>query len=130
MFRDKVAKLVCLSYICSLNMSKILSHQTPLYIFFTTEAESGENHGVWDPMPELTITSLQSRLQYMYHLQPYARVDLNPMPESTLSPNQGLRIWSQEATCLLFKVRQLQHPTSLLVGSGSGDAQREVGISV
>jgi hypothetical protein len=28
--------------------------------------------------------------------QPYARVDLNPIPESTLSPSQGLRIWPQE----------------------------------
>ncbi len=26
----------------------------------------------------------------------YARVDLNPMPESTLSSIQGLRIWPQE----------------------------------
>jgi hypothetical protein len=25
---------------------------------------------------------------------PYARVDLNTMPELTLSPNQELRIWS------------------------------------
>jgi hypothetical protein len=25
--------------------------------FFSTEAESKEKHGVWDPMPELTITS-------------------------------------------------------------------------
>ncbi len=23
----------------------------------------------------------------------YAKVDLNPMPESTLSPSQGFRIW-------------------------------------
>ncbi len=45
------------------------------------EAESKEKHGVWDPMPELTITS------------PYvdSRVDTNtftmgnPMPESTLT---------------------------------------------
>jgi hypothetical protein len=28
----------------------------------------------------LTIYLLQSRLQYMYHRQPYASVDLNPMP--------------------------------------------------
>jgi hypothetical protein len=35
---------------------------------------------------------LQSRLR---HGQPYARVDLNHMPESTLSPSQGLRIWPQ-----------------------------------
>jgi hypothetical protein len=32
------------------------------------------------------------RLQHMYHREPYARVDLNPMPESTLSPSQGLGI--------------------------------------
>jgi hypothetical protein len=33
------------------------------------------------------------RIQHMYHCQPYARVDLNHKPESTLSPSQGLRIW-------------------------------------
>ncbi len=48
-------------------------------------------------MPELTITSpyvhSKSRLQHIYHWQHYARVDLNPMPESTLSPSQGLWIW-------------------------------------
>jgi hypothetical protein len=38
----------------------------------------------------LTLCPLQSRLQHIYHGQPYARVDLNPMPESTLSPSQGL----------------------------------------
>jgi hypothetical protein len=32
----------------------------------------------------LTLCRLQSRLQYTYHGQPYARVDLNPMPESSL----------------------------------------------
>ncbi len=38
------------------------------------------------------ICRLQNRLQHMYHEQPYARVDFNPMPESTLSPSQGLWI--------------------------------------
>ncbi len=42
--------------------------------------------------PELTITSpyVKSRIDSntSYHGQPYARVDLNPMPESTLFPNQ------------------------------------------
>jgi hypothetical protein len=33
--------------------------------------------------------------QLLYHWQPYDRVDLNPMPESTLSPSQGLWIWPQ-----------------------------------
>jgi hypothetical protein len=32
----------------------------------------------------LTLCPLQSRLQHIYHGQLYARVDLNPMPESTL----------------------------------------------
>ncbi len=36
----------------------------------------------------LTLCPLKSRLQHIYHGQPYARVDLNPMPESTL-PQSG-----------------------------------------
>jgi hypothetical protein len=59
----------------------------------TVEAESKDKHDVWDPMMELTISS------------PYvnSRVDSNtftmgnPMPESTLSPSQGLWIWPQFA---------------------------------
>ncbi len=43
----------------------------------------------------LTLCRRQSRLQHIYHGQLYARVDLNSMPESTLSPSQGLRIWPQ-----------------------------------
>jgi hypothetical protein len=35
------------------------------------------------------------RLQHVYHGQPYAKVDLNTMPESTLSPSQEFRIWPQ-----------------------------------
>jgi hypothetical protein len=34
----------------------------------------------------LTLCPLQSRLKHIFHGQPYARVDLNPMSESTLSP--------------------------------------------
>jgi hypothetical protein len=41
----------------------------------------------------LYVCPLQSRLQYIYHGQSYARVDLNPMPEVTLSTSQGLWIW-------------------------------------
>ncbi len=58
------------------------------------EAESKENYGCMGPYVgadyNLTFCPLQSRLQHIYHGQPYARVDLNPMPESTLSPSQGL----------------------------------------
>jgi hypothetical protein len=42
-----------------------------------------------------TLYPFQSRLQHIYHGQPYARVDLNPLPESAQSPSQGLRIWPQ-----------------------------------
>ncbi len=52
----------------------------------------------------LTLCPPQSRLQHIYHgqpyagaaLNPYARVDFNPMPETTLSPSQGLWVWPQE----------------------------------
>jgi hypothetical protein len=45
----------------------------------------------------LTLCTIQSRLQRIYQWQPYAKVDLNPMPESTLSPTQGLWIWPLSA---------------------------------
>ncbi len=44
--------------------------------------------------PESTPTQLQC------YEQPYARVDLNPMPQSTLFPSQGLWIWSQVRTVM------------------------------
>ncbi len=36
-----------------------------------------------------------NRLQQFYNRQTYARVDLNPLLESTLSPNQGVWISPQ-----------------------------------
>jgi hypothetical protein len=47
------------------------------------EAESKEKHGVWDPMPELTITSpyVHSRVDYNAFTMDIG----NPMPESTLT---------------------------------------------
>jgi hypothetical protein len=46
---------------------------------------------------KLTFCRRQSRLQHIYHgqSQPNARVDLNPVPRSTLSARQGLRILPQ-----------------------------------
>ncbi len=54
-------------------------------------AESKERYGVWDPMSEMTTTSpyVDSTVdsnKCMYHGQSYDTVDLNPIPESTLSP--------------------------------------------
>ncbi len=40
--------------------------------------------------PKLTITSPSVHSRVDSHGQPYDRVDLNPMPESALSPNEGL----------------------------------------
>jgi hypothetical protein len=59
-----------------------------------TEAEFKEKYGVWDPMPELTITApyVDSRFDsntFTMDGQPYARVDLYPLPESPLFPSQG-----------------------------------------
>ncbi len=66
------------------------------------EAESKEQHGVWDPVPGLTTTS------------PYVNsrentntfTTGNPMPESTLSLSQGLWILSL-TTC---KVPFFEYP--------------------
>ncbi len=55
-----------------------------------------KKHGVWDPMPELTITSryIHSRVDSnkltMRFGQPFSSADLTPMAESTFSPSQGL----------------------------------------
>jgi hypothetical protein len=43
------------------------------------------------------------RLQDMYHRQPYAKVDRNPMPEWTLYPTLGLRIWPLYCNCTLME---------------------------
>ncbi len=67
--------------------SRPVDHMTAVYSqpvdHVTTEADSKEKHGVWDSMPELTISS-----PYVH-----SRVDSNtftmglgnPMPESTLT---------------------------------------------
>ncbi len=47
----------------------------------------------WGVDYNLTLCPLQGGLKHIYHGQPKAKVDLNPMPESTLSPFQGLWIW-------------------------------------
>ncbi len=43
-----------------------------------TEAESKEKHAYAGVDYNLTLCPLQSRLQHIYHVQPYARVDLKP----------------------------------------------------
>ncbi len=59
-----------------------------------TEAESKEKHGVWDSMPELTITSPSV----------LSKGDTNTLTWATLCqgrlypPSQGLRIWPLAST--------------------------------
>jgi hypothetical protein len=63
------------------------------------EAESEEQHGLLelDPMPELTLSTPESTSTHLPWAlgngQPYARVDLYPMQELTLSLSQGQWIW-------------------------------------
>jgi len=52
---------------------------------------------------DLTLCPLQSRLQHIYHGQLFTRVDLNPIPESTLSPSQGLWIWPLVALVAIYR---------------------------
>ncbi len=55
---------------------------------YSTEAKSKKNlvYGTHAGVDyNLTLCTPQGRLQHVYHGQPYARFDLNPMPESTLS---------------------------------------------
>ncbi len=64
--------------------------QYVLYLY--TEAEPKEKHVVWDPMPELTITSpfVHSRVEYNTFTM------VNPMPESTL------KVHKHEIFCVTF----------------------------
>jgi hypothetical protein len=48
------------------------------------EAESKEKYGVWDPYAGIDYNITSCRLQHIYIL-PYARFDLNPRPEATLT---------------------------------------------
>ncbi len=62
----------------------------------------------------LNLCQLQSRFQHMYHGQPYFRVDLNPVPESTLSSSQRLNIWPQfylAIPCIVKKVCDFPVPS-------------------
>jgi hypothetical protein len=56
-----------------------------------TEAESKEKHGLGDPMPVLTITSpnVHSRVNSNTFTKSNP-MQSRPLPESTLSPSQGL----------------------------------------
>jgi hypothetical protein len=74
--------------------TKQLRWRMKIFLSSGPKAESKEKHGVWMG-PYAVVDYLQSRLRHIYHGQPYARVDLNPMPEPTLSPSPGLRIWRQ-----------------------------------
>ncbi len=53
------------------------------------------------------------RLQHIYHRKPYARVDLNPMPESILSPSQSVYLKRSIISMLYFEWLQSKNFYSL-----------------
>jgi hypothetical protein len=63
------------------------------------EPEPESKEKTWNHMPELTKTppGVYSRVDS----NTFTRVDLNPMPESTLSPSQGLWIWPRKRIFLV-----------------------------
>jgi hypothetical protein len=71
----------------------------------------------------LTLCPLQIRLQHIYPGQPSARVGLNPTPESTLSPSQGLWIWPQ----LLLSHTLAEYTVSKSKYKGGGDQKDGIG---
>ncbi len=86
------------------NMSTYVYTSVPLSLFKSIiiiwKAESKEKHGLWHPMPELTITRLTappesiSKFQHIYHGQPYATVDFMPQPETLdLASVQYCNVW-------------------------------------
>ncbi len=62
----------------------------------------------------LTLCKIQSGLQHIYHGELYARVDLNPMPESTFSPGQGPCIWPLSTARLSIYNVSLRRPQNFL----------------
>ncbi len=62
----------------------------------------------------LTLCPPQSRLQHNYN--GHAKLDVNPKPESTLSPSQGLWIWPLyigiEATRVAMKMISFHFATT------------------
>jgi hypothetical protein len=83
-----------------------------------SESESKEMgpYAVVDYNPTLCL--LQSQLQHIYYGQPYARVDLNTMPESTVSSSQGLRIWPLDSNPEICCSKQARYQLCRDLGFG------------
>jgi hypothetical protein len=81
-------------------------------------------HGLWDPMPQLTITSLYVHSRVDSHTFTMG----NPMPESTLtlcqsrrySPSQGLWIWHLNSRSETIWKKNLVHLLSVQLTHNSG----------
>ncbi len=55
-------------------------------------------HVVWEPMPEMTITSPYVTTTHVHHRKPYAKVDLNPYASQLYPPVRVFEfgLWMQE----------------------------------
>ncbi len=60
-------------------------HKHICSICWTFEAESNKKHGVWDPTPELTLTSPHLMTYVLSRVDSNAFTMGNPLPESTLT---------------------------------------------
>jgi hypothetical protein len=76
---------------------------------------------------DLSVTLIQSRLQHIYHWQPYVRVDLYPMPEPSLYSSQILRIWTQFLGDGAQDKCTLKEKRILYIHQRKGIRRREVG---
>jgi hypothetical protein len=97
--------------------------------FFSTEAESKEKHGVWDPMPELTITSPYVDSSntctignpiWQSRPQPYARVDF-------ISQSETKNLASAGTTTRPRSVVRAPRPTGAAGGSTAASSPTSTG---
>jgi hypothetical protein len=69
---------------------------------------------------KLTLCRLQSQLQTIYHG--------NPMPESTLSSSQGLRIWPLHIPVKHIRVHSHKRPPICYLLLLSGGSAEEIAV--
>ncbi len=74
----------------------------------TSETVFKEKRGVWDPMPEFTVTSPYVDFRSPGSTPTHGALG-NPMPESASSPSQGLRICPQPTFMFSTDIPSLFH---------------------
>ncbi len=100
--------------LCLTHEYKRLQWYPPLYLTpqyrDRIQRKTKNMHGVWDPYVHSRVDSNTFTMGIGH---PYVRVDFNSLPELTLSPSQGLRIWPQEPARWLEGSLSVLSPSSL-----------------